>query len=47
MEKFDFFPMINFMKDIIVSEKLKESIEFNNIQGFEFSELDYGVVIGE
>lgn len=46
-EAFDFFPMATFMKDNIVSNKLKKAIEDNNIQGFEFSELDYNVVIDQ
>lgn len=44
-EKFDFFPMETFMKDNIVSERLKKAIEENNITGFEFLELDYEVVV--
>ncbi|WGU68983.1 hypothetical protein QIU19_03595 [Capnocytophaga canimorsus] len=32
--------------DILCSERLKQSIEENNIAGFEFSELDYEVVVG-
>ncbi|MFK8286815.1 hypothetical protein ACI76Z_07210 [Capnocytophaga canimorsus] len=32
--------------EIIVSETLKQAIEVNNITGFEFSELDYEVVVG-
>lgn len=44
-EKFDFFPMSTFMKDNIVSERLKDAIEEKNIIGFEFSELDYEVVV--
>lgn len=41
----DFFPMQSFFKDNIVSERLKQSIEENEIRGFEFSELDYEVVV--
>lgn len=44
-EKFDFFPMGTFMKDDIVSENLKKAIEENGITGFEFSELDYEVIV--
>jgi len=39
----DFFPMQSFFKDNIVSERLKQSIEENEITGFEFSELDYEI----
>lgn len=46
-ENLDFFPMYNFLEDNIISEKLKQSIEENGISGFEFSELDYEVVIGK
>ena len=44
-EDFDFFPMQSFLKDNLVSEKLKNAIEENGIEGFEFSELDYEVVV--
>lgn len=44
-EAFDFFPMQTFMKDNIVSERLKNSIEKNKIKGFEFLELDYEVIV--
>jgi hypothetical protein len=44
-EALDFFPMQNFLGQNIVSEKLKEAIETMGITGFEFSELDYEVVI--
>ncbi|AEK24512.1 imm11 family protein [Capnocytophaga canimorsus] len=45
-ESLDFFPMQTFLGDIICSENLKQAIEQNNITGFEFSELDYEVVVG-
>ncbi len=41
----DFFPMQSFFKDNLVSERLRQVIEKENITGFEFSELDYEVVI--
>ena len=44
-EKTDFFPMFNFLKDNIVSENLKSVMETNEITGFEFSELDYKVIV--
>jgi hypothetical protein len=44
-EKLDFFPMQMFLQDNIISEKLKNTIEENGIEGFEFSELDYEVVV--
>ncbi|MET3047350.1 hypothetical protein [Flavobacterium covae] len=44
-EKLDYFPMQSFFIDNIVSENLKEAIEENNITGFEFSELDYEIII--
>lgn len=43
----DFFPMQSFLKDNIISERLKQSIEENEITGFEFSELDYEVVVSK
>lgn len=43
----DFFPMQSFLVDNIVSERLKNAIEEMGITGFEFSELDYEVVINE
>ncbi|ATA91975.1 hypothetical protein CGC56_07240 [Capnocytophaga canimorsus] len=43
---FNFFPLNPISSDIIVSESLKQAIEENNIKGFEFSELDYEVVVG-
>ncbi|MFK8296570.1 hypothetical protein ACI760_10335 [Capnocytophaga canimorsus] len=43
---FDFFPMQSFFTDNLCSETLKQAIEENNIKGFEFSELDYEVVVG-
>jgi hypothetical protein len=46
-EKIDFLPMQSFLKDNIVSERLKNAIEENNITGFEFSELDYEVIVNE
>jgi hypothetical protein len=44
-EPLDFFPIGTFMKDDIVSERLKNTIEENGIEGFEFSELDYEVIV--
>jgi len=44
-EAFDFFPMGTFLKDDLVSERLKQAIETVGITGFEFSELDYEVVV--
>jgi hypothetical protein len=44
-EKLDFFPMQMFLKDNIVSQRLKKAIEENNIEGFEFSELNYEVIV--
>ena len=44
-DNIDFISMQNFIGDKIVSERLKQAIEENNITGFEFSELDYEVVI--
>ncbi|GIZ16109.1 imm11 family protein [Capnocytophaga catalasegens] len=42
----DNFDIVNtWHGDIIVSEALKQTIEENNITGFEFSELDYEVVV--
>mgnify|MGYP003365321716 CR=1 FL=1 len=41
----DFISMQNFLGDKLVSEKLKQAIEENGITGFEFSELDYEVII--
>ncbi|OIV42057.1 hypothetical protein [Flavobacterium johnsoniae] len=41
----DFFPMQSFFKDNIASERLKQLIKENEITGFEFSELDYEVVV--
>jgi hypothetical protein len=46
-ESLDFFPMATYLKDDIVSESLKKAIEKNEIEGFEFSELDYEVVVNE
>ncbi|HBR11588.1 MAG TPA: hypothetical protein DD740_05140 [Chryseobacterium sp.] len=43
----DFISMQNFLGDKLVSERLKNVIEENGISGFEFSELDYDVVIGK
>ena len=37
--------MQNFLGDKLVSERLKKAIEENNITGFEFSELDYEVIV--
>jgi hypothetical protein len=44
-KEFDFFPTQSFFKDNLVSEGLKQAIEENEITGFEFSELDYEVVV--
>lgn len=44
-ESIDFFPMQSFLGDNLASERLKKSIEDNDITGFEFSELDYDVMI--
>jgi len=41
----DFYPMQSFLQDNLVSERLKQAIEDNGITGFEFSELDYEVVV--
>lgn len=41
----DFIPLGIIMKDNIVSARLKNAIEENGITGFEFSELDYEVVV--
>ncbi|MET3047106.1 hypothetical protein [Flavobacterium covae] len=41
----DFISMQNFLGDNIVSERLKQAIEENGIIGFEFSELNYEVVV--
>ncbi|MDY3548974.1 hypothetical protein PG291_10200 [Riemerella anatipestifer] len=40
-----FISMQNFLGDKIVSEKLKQSLEENGIIGFEFSELEYEIVV--
>jgi hypothetical protein len=44
-KEFDFFPTRTFLKDDLVSEQLKNAMEENGIEGFEFSELDYEVVV--
>ena len=44
-DNLDFFPIGTIMKDNLVSARLKNSIEENDITGFEFSELDYEVII--
>ena len=44
-EDLDFFPMATYLNDDIVSENLKRAIEEMKITGFEFSELDYEVVV--
>ena len=44
-EHLDFFPIGTLMKDNIISEKLKNAMEENGIEGFEFSELDYEVAV--
>jgi hypothetical protein len=41
----DFISMQNFLGDKIVSERLKQALEENSITGFEFSELEYEVVV--
>lgn len=41
----DFFSMQSFLVDNIVSERLKKAIEREGITGFEFTELDYEVII--
>lgn len=41
----DFIPLGTFMDDNLVSERLRNAIQENEITGFEFSELDYEVVI--
>jgi hypothetical protein len=46
-EDVDFISMQNFLGDKIISERLKQAIEENSIEGFEFSELDYEVVVNE
>jgi hypothetical protein len=42
---YDFMPLNPISSDIIVSEKLKETIEDMHLKGFLFSELDYKVVV--
>lgn len=44
-EDIDFFPMQSFLVDNLVSKRLKEAIEQEGITGFEFTELDYEVII--
>jgi hypothetical protein len=44
-EYVDFLPLNSMSSDKLFSQKLKENIEENGIEGFEFSELDYEVVI--
>ena len=44
-DNIDFISMQNFLGDKLVSERLKNSIEENGITGFEFSELDYEVIV--
>ncbi len=46
-DNIDFISMQSFLGDKIVSKRLKEAIEENNIAGFEFSELDYEVIANE
>lgn len=41
----DFFPMRTFLNDDIVSDRLKQAIEDMGITGFEFTELDYEVIV--
>jgi hypothetical protein len=43
----DFTTLIPLRPDIIISERLKNAIEENGITGFEFSELDYEVIVNE
>jgi hypothetical protein len=45
LKSLDFFPMSRFRNDDLVSERLKQAIEDMGITGFEFSELDYEVVV--
>ncbi|WP_164121787.1 MULTISPECIES: hypothetical protein [Sphingobacterium] len=45
-EKFDFVPLNPLNSDVICSSELKLRIEESGITGFEFSELDYEVVVG-
>lgn len=40
----DFFPLLQIHENTLVSEKLKNAIENAELEGFEFSELDYEVV---
>jgi hypothetical protein len=46
-DNIDFFPMGTYLNDDLVSERLKQAIEKMGITGFEFSELDYEVVVEE
>gem|GEM_PF-6647905 len=43
----DFFPIGTIIKDNLISTRLKNAIEENGITGFEFSELDYEVIISD
>jgi hypothetical protein len=45
IEPLDFFPMSSLIMGNMVSERLKDAIEENDIEGFEFSELDYDVFV--
>jgi hypothetical protein len=45
VKKKDFYATESFLGYNIVSERLKNAIEANGIEGFEFSELDYEVVV--
>jgi hypothetical protein len=44
---YDFIPLNPINSDIIVSERLRTALEINEIEGFEFSELDYEVIVAE
>ncbi len=44
-EPLDFFPLSSLTIGNLISEKLKNAMEENGIEGFEFSELDYEVVV--
>jgi hypothetical protein len=44
-DNLDFFPLSSLTMGDLVSERLKNVIEENEISGFEFSELDYEVVV--
>jgi hypothetical protein len=44
-EHVDLITLVPIRPDIVISERLKTAMEENNIEGFEFSELDYEVVV--